>query len=209
MTYELEIQKYLRAMSTTHTVAESLCCLQSEYGIKFKQHPKYPELIQFKYDQLASSKFKHLEIVKECRSIILNSEDNWNVVAYPFRRFYNFGESCADTIDWNTARIQEKLDGCCDANTLITTPDGNKTIQELCEQNYNGLVKSYNFKEKKEMWDLVEAVSIKNNNNDWYEIELEDGKKLRLTGNHKVWLPELECWRQVKDLTGEEKLEVF
>ena len=30
----------------------------------------------------------------------------------------------------------------------------------------------------------------------WYEIELEDGTTLRLTGNHRVYLPEKHCYRK-------------
>ena len=41
---------------------------------------------------------------------------------------------------------------------------------------------------------------IKSNNNDWYEIELEDSTKIILTSEHPVYLPELNCYRQVKDL---------
>jgi len=79
------------------------------YGIHCKQHPKYPELYQFSYDQLESPKSD--PIVRECRGLILNSADNWNVVAYPFNRFANNGETWADPINWNDVRVQEKVDG--------------------------------------------------------------------------------------------------
>lgn len=49
-------------------------------------------------------------IVKECRGIILN-KDTFDVVCYPFSKFGNYTESYADKIDWNSARIQEKIDG--------------------------------------------------------------------------------------------------
>lgn len=29
----------------------------------------------------------------------------------PYKKFFNFGEDCAATIDWNTAKVQEKIDG--------------------------------------------------------------------------------------------------
>jgi hypothetical protein len=54
---------------------------------------------------------KACPIVRQARGIILDEFDNWNVVAYPFNRFFNYGETGVDKIDWNTAQVQEKLDG--------------------------------------------------------------------------------------------------
>ena len=52
-------------------------------------------------------------VVQESRGIILDVSDvtNPTVVAWPFRKFGNYSESYADTIDWTSARIQEKVDG--------------------------------------------------------------------------------------------------
>lgn len=49
-------------------------------------------------------------LVQEARGIIINLS-NLEVVCFPFRKFGNFGESYADTIDWDFARVQEKVDG--------------------------------------------------------------------------------------------------
>ena len=49
-------------------------------------------------------------IVQESRGIILDL-DNLEVVCWPFRKFGNYNESYADKIDWNTARVQDKIDG--------------------------------------------------------------------------------------------------
>jgi hypothetical protein len=49
--------------------------------------------------------------VREARGLILDQSNDWNVVAYPFKRFFNDGEGPADPIDWSTARVQEKVDG--------------------------------------------------------------------------------------------------
>lgn len=49
-------------------------------------------------------------IVQEARGIIIDLE-NLEVVCWPFRKFGNYNESYADKIDWNTARVQEKIDG--------------------------------------------------------------------------------------------------
>ena len=63
--------------------------------------------VLLKYDLLYSD--FNLPIVKECRGIILT--DAGRVVCCPFFKFFNYGESYADSIDWATARVQEKIDG--------------------------------------------------------------------------------------------------
>lgn len=53
---------------------------------------------------------KDSPIVNECRGLILD-KDTFDIIYYPFNRFYNYGEGYAANIDWNTAEIFEKLDG--------------------------------------------------------------------------------------------------
>ena len=49
-------------------------------------------------------------IVQEARGIIIHL-DTLDVACFPFRKFGNSHEGYADDIDWNTARVQEKVDG--------------------------------------------------------------------------------------------------
>lgn len=97
----LKIQHYLQNNSLEN--------LTKELGIKVKRHNKYSNLINFCYSQI-DSPYSH-PIVRESRGLILDEQDNWRVVAYPFKRFYNHGEECADEIDWSTASVLSKLDG--------------------------------------------------------------------------------------------------
>jgi len=53
----------------------------------------------------------NIEIVRECRGIILDETDDFRPVCVPFFKFGNYGEPYADVIDWNTAKVQEKIDG--------------------------------------------------------------------------------------------------
>jgi hypothetical protein len=50
-------------------------------------------------------------IVCECRGIILDENNNWGVVAFPFTKFFNYGEGRAANIDWSSCKVQEKVDG--------------------------------------------------------------------------------------------------
>ena len=78
--------------------------LQNEYKINVKE--EYPFAI-FNYG--IDSDFSDL-IVQEARGIIIDLE-NLEVVCWPFRKFGNYNENYADNIDWNTARVQDKIDG--------------------------------------------------------------------------------------------------
>lgn len=69
---------------------------------------KEGNLILFKYSQVDSD--FSLDIVKEARGLILE-QDTWRVVAYPFKKFFNFGEAYADEIDWESAVVETKEDG--------------------------------------------------------------------------------------------------
>lgn len=87
----------------------SLELLEQKFKIKHRRHERYPNLVQLKYNQIESD-FNN-ELVRQCRGLILDEANNWAIAAWPFDKFGNYGEGYAAQIDWNTARIQEKLDG--------------------------------------------------------------------------------------------------
>jgi hypothetical protein len=99
----LNVQKFLREGGTLEQLA------QAPYHITAKPHPDYPNLYLLKYDQL-SSEFSD-PIVCECRGLILDSTNDWNVVCYSFSKFFNAEEPLASPIDWASARVQLKADG--------------------------------------------------------------------------------------------------
>ena len=101
---ELEVQKYLRSGKSPDDLKEA-------YGINYARHNRFPKLITFKYDQLDSHSHRTDPLVRECRGLILDESLNWRLVAYPFKRFFNFGDGVADEINWDKACVQEKLDG--------------------------------------------------------------------------------------------------
>lgn len=80
----------------------------------FKREPYFLEIkrdggfVMFNYNSLASD-FSN-EIVQEARGVILK-EDTMEIVCYPFTKFFNAGEPNAASIDWNSAKVQEKIDG--------------------------------------------------------------------------------------------------
>jgi hypothetical protein len=75
------------------------------FCLAVKENDKY---VLLKYDQIESD-FKE-PIVKECRGLILRKSD-LKPVCVPFYKFFNYGETHADKIDWKTAKVQQKVDG--------------------------------------------------------------------------------------------------
>jgi len=201
----LNVQEYL--------IKNGLQKLQDEFHIEVKE---YPDRVTLNYSQIDSPKFN--PICDECRGLILR-KGTWEVMAMSFVRFYNFAEgieekdklsgnqreaSFDEPRTWklclNDALIQNKLDGCCSEDVLITTRDGDKTIKEICEAKKKVEILAYDTDTGETVWADVLAFSIKNNNDDWFEIELENGKTIKLTSEHYVWLPEFKCYRKVKEL---------
>jgi len=60
-----------------------------------------------KYSQINSD--FNIDIVRECRGLIIDND--YNPVCVPFFKFANYGEPYADKIDWETAKVEEKIDG--------------------------------------------------------------------------------------------------
>lgn len=76
------------------------------YNLKISEDDGY---ILFKYNQIASD-FNE-EICKEARGLILDTQDNFRVVRYAFKKFFNVDEGFAAQLDWDTAVANEKIDG--------------------------------------------------------------------------------------------------
>lgn len=96
------VQKMLRTGTTLDDLASSLF-------IKSRRHKDHQNLVLLKYDQIQSPMAN--PVVQECRGVILDESRDWEVVSRSFDKFFNYGEANAAEIDWNTARVQEKLDG--------------------------------------------------------------------------------------------------
>lgn len=103
---ELELQKYLRRGDNVVSREQQFAGLSD---IHVKIHKQYPNLHLFKYANLAAD-FTN-EITCECRGVILDADDNWNVISLPYYKFFNWGEPLQATIDLDSARLYAKEDG--------------------------------------------------------------------------------------------------
>lgn len=97
--------------------------------------------------------------------------------------------------------IEEKMDGCLRDSVMISTNKGNVSIAEIVADPKNYKVKSYDVDEEKIVFDsIVNVMKKPNDGKQWFRLTLEDDREIEITGNHKVYLPELKCWRKVENL---------
>ena len=98
--YKIELRDFI----LSHDNWEELLTAEPYY-LKISRDNKY---IMFKYNQI-SSDFS-IPLVREARGIIFRESD-WECVCHPFEKFGNYGESYCPDINWETASVQEKVDG--------------------------------------------------------------------------------------------------
>lgn len=98
--YKLELRDFI----LSHDNWEELLTAEP-YCLKISRDDGY---IMFKYNQLFSD--FNIPLVREARGIIFR-ENDWECVCYPFVKFGNWGESYCPEISWDTASVQQKVDG--------------------------------------------------------------------------------------------------
>lgn len=95
---KLEIQTLLQLHGLEH-VKEYL-----KLDVKVKG-----DLVLLKYRQLDADWTK--TPLLDCRGIILDRSKDWDIVSFPYNKFFNLGEGYCAQIDWDTAKFFEKADG--------------------------------------------------------------------------------------------------
>jgi len=121
--------------------------------------------------------------------------------SYDIENWQNYPEFLVN----DEVEVLEKIHGCADYDTIVETVEFGKikigdlvkSAPEICH------VKSFNINTNEIEFNLIEGYSEQENNNDWYDLEFDD-ITVRLTGNHPVYLPELKCYRTVRNLIGGE-----
>lgn len=147
------------------------------------------------------------EYARECRGITFAPDRK--IAARCLTKFFNIGER-EDTqphnIDWSrVVRIMDKRDGCLDGDTVLLTPDGEMTIREIVETQYRGLV--LGVQDGQMIATPVLGHQVLNDpEKEWFELTLENGTILRLTGNHKVFSVARQEYVRVDELLSNEEL---
>lgn len=105
----LNVQRYL--------LSKTLRDLKREHGVDFKV-ADYKVILNYNQIEARSGD----RIAEECRGLILRKADKSSIdesrplgetkiLNFAFRRFYNHGDPACAKIDWDSAMVQEKLDG--------------------------------------------------------------------------------------------------
>lgn len=101
--------------------------------------------------------------------------------------------------------ISNKLHGCVERDTLVDTFEyGKKTIGEIVDNKIECHIKAYDTEINSIVYVPIDNYYYMPNDGEWYEIELEDGRKIIITGNNPVWLPVENLYRRVDELQGNE-----
>jgi tRNA-binding EMAP/Myf-like protein len=89
---------------------------------------------------------------------------------------------------------------CIDGETLLETNKGFLKIKDIVENKLNVKVKAFNEIDNKNIFTKITDYFKSESNQNWYEIMLETGEILKITENHPIYLPELNCYRETKFL---------
>jgi len=100
-----------------------------------------------------------------------------------------------------SVQVSVKSHGCVSADTVVETLEHGKiTIGEVVNNKLQVNIKGMDVTTGEFKFSPVSAHYFKPNDGEWYELELEDGSKLEITGNNPVWIPDSNEYREVFDL---------
>lgn len=105
----MRVLKYLNSKNNSTALEE----LKEEYGIKYSWDERYPSLYVLNYSQHKKPEYRFSDIVKECRSLVIeycSLELKFKVVSRGFDRFFNYGESEVE-VPFSGLTGYEKRDG--------------------------------------------------------------------------------------------------
>ena len=119
----------------------------------------------------------------------------------------HFGKSIHEFGPGQLIIITEKVHGCVSYDTIVETLEfGDRKIGELVNERINCRIKAMDTETGEICYVPIDEYYFLPDDGEWFEIELEDGRKIEITGNNPVWLPELRCYRRVDELNGDEIL---
>ena len=107
--------------------------------------------------------------------------------------------------------VQPKFNGCVSGESFVYTENGYTKVKDVYKNKDRYILSFNNQSKKTEMKEIlfkgkeIDDISHKNKYN-WKRIKTKSGKILVITDNHKVYLPELDVWRDVSELKVGDKL---
>lgn len=111
---------------------------------------------------------------------------------------YEEGKIDFEKEEWYASR---KLDGCLSGEVkVLLKNNGEKTLKEVVENKIDDEILSFDLKSNKKIFSKIIGYGIDielKEDIEWYEIELEDGTKIKATSNHLFFMPDNGCYRRV------------
>lgn len=170
---------------------------KAPYNLKsVTQFPNNPDWYLLNYNLIESD--LNNKIVKQCRGTCVEVKDsNVKVICAPYIKFFDINDGHADTINWDSPKLkcEEK---CVSGDTIIETENGKKTIKEVIEGDDKFVVSINEENGDLEFTEITDKW-CKDTDSEWYEIETESGKKLKITGNDFLKLSN-GAYRRVDEL---------
>jgi len=122
-------------------------------------------------------------------------------------KLYLEAKSTPDKIDYQHPLIKKVLEptyGCLHGSTVISTDDGDITIEKIVEEQLVGTKLPSLNEESGEIEQDEIVAAVCTGVQDTLTIELEDGKTIRLTSDHRVYTT--RGWVEAGDLTVEDEI---
>lgn len=191
---ELNIQKLLREHGLDHV--KNLLNLE----VKEKDN-----LILLKYNQTEADWSQ--PALHECRGIILD-KNNWDVVVYGYRKFFNLQEGYAAVIDWNSAKCLEKKDGSLINLAFVNGEWLINTSGNIGGDNkvgiYDDTFKSLFIRAVKEQYNKTfnEFTNLLNKNYTYmFELTTEQNIIITQTEGYSIWLHGIRDMNTLQELS--------
>lgn len=103
--------------------------------------------------------------------------------------------------------ISTKCHGCVREDTIVDTLEyGKVTIGEIVNHKKECHIKSFDTEVNEVVYVPIDNFYMIPNDGEWYELELENGIKITITGNNPIYIPSIGAYRRVDELCGDEYL---
>jgi len=181
------------------------------YSGKKDQSAKFKKLENTLIDKFVYSEFSNIlwKSINENRNLVLEG-GAYGHMHHPFDTEINltFGDLKNIVKNALVGELGITREKCISGDTVIhTEKNGDMTIAEFVDNNVNDKVLSFN--EETGQNEYMDVMASFNNDitDEWLEIELEDGKTIQVTPNHRMYVEGIG-YVEAKDLTEDMELKI-
>lgn len=101
----------------------------------------------------------------------------------------------------NILTTTTKIHGCVEYSTIVETLEyGPQKIGEIVNNKTKCHILGRDIIKNEDIYIPIDNFYKIENDGEWYEIEMENGIKIKITGNNPVWLTKEKCYRRVDNL---------